>query len=55
MALSKELVEIVRCPKCKGAVELRADESAFECRSCRLVYEVVDGIPNFLIEEAKPL
>lgn len=55
MPLSKELLEIVRCPKCKGQVELKADESAFTCKACKLVYAVNDGIPNFLIEEAKPL
>jgi uncharacterized protein len=55
MALSRDLVAILVCPKCKGALALRADESAFECKSCRLVYAVVDGIPNFLIEEATPL
>ena len=55
MPLSRELVEILVCPKCKGAIMLRTDESAFECKNCRLVYAVVDGIPNFLIDEATPL
>jgi uncharacterized protein YbaR (Trm112 family) len=55
MALSRELVEILVCPKCKGALLLRGDETAFECKSCRLVYAVIDGIPNFLIEEATAL
>jgi hypothetical protein len=55
MALSRELIEILVCPKCKGVLALRADESAFECGSCKLVYAVVDGIPNFLIDEATPL
>jgi uncharacterized protein YbaR (Trm112 family) len=55
MALNKELIEILACPKCKGALTLRADESAFECARCRLAYAVVDDIPNFIVEEAKPL
>lgn len=55
MALSAELVALLACPKCKGKLFLRSDESAFECRACKLVYEVVDQIPNFIIEEAKPL
>jgi uncharacterized protein YbaR (Trm112 family) len=55
MPLPRELVEIVACPKCKGKLNLRTDESAFECGVCRLVYAVVDGIPNFLIDEAQPL
>jgi uncharacterized protein len=55
MPLAKELIEIVACPKCKGKLTLREDQSAFECPACRLVYAVVDDIPNFLIDEAKPL
>jgi hypothetical protein len=53
--LNKELIEILACPKCKGPLTLRADESAFECARCRLAYAVTDEIPNFIIEEAKPL
>jgi uncharacterized protein YbaR (Trm112 family) len=53
--LSPTLLEIVRCPKCRGAVTLRPDESAFVCRPCRLVYAVEGEIPNFLVDEAKPL
>jgi uncharacterized protein YbaR (Trm112 family) len=55
MPLNRELVELLACPKCKGKLVLRGDESAFECHACRLVYAVVDEIPNFIIEEAKPL
>ena len=55
MPISRELVEIVACPKCKGAVKLKDDESGFVCAECRLLYPVVDGIPNFLVEEAQPL
>jgi uncharacterized protein YbaR (Trm112 family) len=55
MALPPELIAIVACPKCKGKLTYRADGSAFECPACKLVYAVEDDIPNFLIEEAKPL
>jgi uncharacterized protein YbaR (Trm112 family) len=55
MPLAKELIAILACPKCKGQLKLRDDESAFECPACRLVYAVVDDIPNFLIDEATPL
>jgi uncharacterized protein YbaR (Trm112 family) len=55
MPISPELLEIVACPKCKGEVTLTADESGFVCEHCRLVYPIVDDIPNFLIEEARPL
>lgn len=55
MPLTRELIDILACPKCKGALKLRDDQSAFECGSCKLAYVVVDDIPNFIIEEAQPL
>ncbi len=55
MPLNPELVALLACPRCKGKLELRPDESAFVCRACKLVYAVVDEIPNFIVEEAKPL
>src|SRR6186713_2459943 len=55
MALNRELIDILACPKCKGAIKLRDDQSAFECPNCKLAYLVVDDIPNFIIEEAQPL
>jgi uncharacterized protein YbaR (Trm112 family) len=55
MPLNRELIDILACPKCKGPLKLRPDESAFECPTCKLAYLVTDDIPNFLIEEAQPL
>ncbi len=55
MAVAPELVEILACPKCKGKLTYKDDGSAFVCKACKLEYAVVDDIPNFLIEEAKPL
>lgn len=55
MPLNKSLIDILACPKCKGGLELAADESEFRCQACRLAYPVIEGIPNFIIEEAKPL
>jgi uncharacterized protein YbaR (Trm112 family) len=55
MPLNPELIDILACPKCKGALKLRDDHSAFECGHCKLAYSVVDEIPNFIIEEAQPL
>ena len=55
MALNRDLIDILACPKCKGPLTLREDESAFECATCKLVFLVVDDIPNFIIEEAQPL
>ena len=53
--VSKELLEILACPKCKGQVQLNDKEDGLVCESCRLLYEIRDDIPIMLIDEAKPL
>lgn len=55
MAVSKELLDILACPKCKGEVMLNASKDGLVCNACRLVYEIRDDIPIMLIDEAKPL
>jgi uncharacterized protein YbaR (Trm112 family) len=55
MAISQELLDILACPKCKGKVTLKPDQSGFVCAQCRLFFAVVDEIPNFLLEDARPL
>ena len=54
MAISPELLEILRCPKCKSEVELKPDNSGLKCLSpeCSLVYPIRDDIPVMLIDEA---
>lgn len=49
----KELVEILACPRCKGPVKLVNDETGLLCEKCGLLYEIRDGIPVMLVEEAK--
>jgi len=53
--ISKELLEILACPKCKGPVELTEAKDGLVCKSCRLLYEIRDDIPIMLIDEAKKL
>lgn len=55
MALSPQLLEILVCPKCKGALEYRQSEPALVCHACQLRYPVRDDIPIMLIDEAEPL
>ena len=57
MPLDEKLLEILACPKCKGELEYKAGDGDEEliCRACELRYEVDDGIPIMLIDEAKPL
>lgn len=51
--LSKELLEVLACPKCKGPVELVEEGAALTCAACRLRYPITDGIPVMLIDEAE--
>ncbi len=53
--ISKELLEILACPKCKQAVRVDEKEKALICDKCGLLYEIREGIPIMLIEEAKRL
>jgi uncharacterized protein YbaR (Trm112 family) len=54
MAISPELLEILRCPKCKSEVKIKEDQSALKCvnHECALVYPIRDEIPVMLVEEA---
>ena len=55
MAIAKELLDILACPKCKKSVELNKAGDGLVCNSCRLVFEIRDDIPIMLVDEAKPL
>ena len=55
MTINKELLDILACPKCKGAILLNESQDGLICRQCRLLYEIRDDIPIMLIDEAKPL
>lgn len=57
MAVDKELLDILACPKCKQPVEEKKREGAefLVCTAadCRLAYPVRDDIPVMLIDEAE--
>ncbi len=55
MAISKELLDILACPKCKGDIHLNPAGDGLICQNCRLLYEIKDDIPIMLIDEARPL
>jgi uncharacterized protein YbaR (Trm112 family) len=55
MAISKELLEILACPKCKGDIYLNESGNGLICDKCKLLYEIKEDIPIMLIDEAKPL
>ena len=53
--ISKELLDILACPKCKGEVVLNESKDGLVCDSCKLLYEIRDDIPVMLIDEAKKI
>ncbi len=56
MPLAPALLNILVCPKCKGALDYQTSPTeVLICRACKLVYAVQDGIPVMLIDEATPL
>lgn len=52
MAISKELLDILACPKCKGDIRLDELRNGLICDSCKLLYPIKDDIPVMLIDEA---
>lgn len=52
MAISKELLDILACPKCKGDIQLNDSGDGLVCDHCRLMYPIKDDIPIMLIDEA---
>lgn len=53
--LDPQLLEILVCPRCRGDLVLVEDPPSLVCERCRLRYEVRDGIPILLVDEAEPL
>ena len=54
MPISKELLEILACPKGKGDILLNRQGDGLICKACRLLYPIKDDIPVMLIDEALP-
>lgn len=52
MGISKDLLDILACPKCKGDIHLNPSGDGLICEACRLMYPIKDDIPIMLIDEA---
>lgn len=52
MAIDKELLDILACPKCKGEIHLNEKADGLICDACKLMYPIKDDIPVMLIDEA---
>jgi len=53
--LSKKLLKVLACPKCKGGLKYEKAKQRLTCKKCRLAYRVEQGIPIMLVEEAEKL
>jgi hypothetical protein len=55
MAVSKDLLDILACPQCKGDIRLNETQDGLICDRCKLLYRIQDDIPVMLIDEATKL
>ena len=59
MTLDHRLIDLLVCPVCKGALEMRRDAEQrptdLVCNADRLAFPIRDGIPVMLESEARPL
>lgn len=53
MPISPVLLEILVCPICKAALELKPDGSGLKCIECHRVYPIRDDVPVMLPEQAR--
>jgi uncharacterized protein YbaR (Trm112 family) len=53
MSINKELLDILACPQCKGAIRLAENGQQLFCDQCRLAYPIRDDIPVMLLDEAE--
>ena len=53
--ISKELLEILACPKCKGPLKWDQGENKLECPNCKVRFPITDDIPELLIDKAEPI
>ena len=51
MAIDKELLDILACPKCKGDIRLEGEDKLV-CDACKKYYPIKEGIPVMMIDEA---
>lgn len=52
MSISKELLKILACPRCKGDVYLTEQGDGLTCERCKLLYPIINGIPVMIVNKA---
>jgi len=53
--MDSRLLDILVCPICKGPLLYRKTEQELVCKADRLAFQIRDGIPVMLEDEARKL
>ncbi|HET7832379.1 MAG TPA: Trm112 family protein [Gallionella sp.] len=53
--MDPKLLDILVCPLCKSPLIYHKAEQELICRADRLAYQIADGIPVMLADEARKL
>ena len=51
--IDDKLLKILVCPLCKGNLEYDAKNQELLCHKSKLAYQIKDGVPIMLIDEAR--
>ena len=54
MTQDDALLDLLACPKCHGTLRRASAPAGLGCERCRVLYAIDDGLPNMLVEDAKP-
>ena len=54
-SIDPKLLEILVCPKTKGALEFDSARQELISRKAGLAYPIRDGVPIMLVDEARPI
>lgn len=54
--IAAEVLDILICPNCHSELAVDHDRDELVCTGgeCGLAYSVINGIPNMLIDDARP-
>ena len=55
MPVEPWFLELLACPVCRGKLAEAADEDGLVCAACRVLYPIVDEVPQLLPESGRPL
>ena len=49
--ISKELLEILCCPQCRGDLHYEQEKEILTCINCGKVYKIKDNIPIMMLDD----